>query len=86
MITIGLEEARIILLIILIICSLAIFGRPKDWSFRSKRGVKLNVEHNIDGSYRIKTDLKDPETQRIMAEESKRLNDWWESSKNCKHK
>jgi hypothetical protein len=86
MITIGLEEARIILLIILIICSLAIFGRPKDWSFRSKRGVKLNVEHDYFGGFRVKTDLKDPETQRIMAEESKRLNDWWESSKNCKHK
>ena len=35
--------------------------------------------------YKIEMDYSDPQTKENMNTELKRINDWWESSKNCKH-
>lgn len=52
---------------------------------RLPNGNQVIVTFRGFRGYRVEIDWNDPQTLQNMNQEMKRINDWWESSKNCKH-
>jgi hypothetical protein len=65
-------------------------GRTKIEKYRSDNGNLVIIKSwrrpgHLRRSFSVELDYTDPQTQQNMSAELKRLNDWWESSKHCKH-
>lgn len=71
----------------LAVCAFVYFvcGRERVEKVRLPNGNQVIVTHKMR-SFRVETDWNDPQTLQNMSQELRRINDWWESSRNCKHK